>query len=251
VLDRLPVHRLPFTVHAVSTSTALVTGATEGIGRATALALGKAGYRVGVVARTESNVRQLVAQLKDEGIEAAGAAADVGQREPVGRAVGELTGALGEIDVLVNNAGVMIAKPFEELTLDDWDTTMATNVRSLYLMSRAVLPAMRRRQRGTIVNVASLAGRNGFAGGTAYSASKHAVLGFSRSLMLEVRKENIRVIAICPGSVDTGMLRDQSMLKSNPDRILQPTDVAEMILHSITLPERALVSELDVRPTNP
>jgi 3-oxoacyl-[acyl-carrier protein] reductase len=232
-------------------STTLITGATEGIGRATALAFGKAGYRVGVVARTESKVRQLMAHLKEEGIEAAGAAADVGQPAPVSRAVGELTGALGEIDVLVNNAGVLIAKPFEELTLDDWDTTMATNVRSLYLMSRAVLPAMRRRKRGTIVNVASLAGRNGFAGGTAYTASKHAVLGFSRSLMLELRKENIRVIAICPGSVDTGMLRDQTMLKSDPSRILKPEDVAETILHSVTLPERALVSELDIRPTNP
>ena len=232
-------------------STALITGATEGIGRATAMALGKAGYRVGVVSRTESKVRQVVAHLKEEGIEAAGTAADVGQPDAARRAVGELTGALGEIDVLVNNAGVLIAKPFEELTLDDWDVTMATNVRSLYLMSRAVLPAMRRRKRGTIVNVASLAGRNGFAGGTAYSASKHAVLGFSRSLMLEVRKENIRVIAICPGSVDTGMLRDQTMLKSDPNRILKPEDVAEAILHSITLPDRALVSELDIRPTNP
>ena len=233
------------------TLTALITGATEGIGRATALALGKAGYRVGVVARTESKVRRLTSHLKEEGIEAAGAAADVGQPEPVKRAVGELTGSLGEIDVLVNNAGVLIAKPFEELTLDDWDATMTTNVRGLYLMCRAVLPAMRRRKRGTIVNVASLAGRNGFAGGTAYSASKHAVLGFSRSLMLEVRKENIRVIAICPGSVDTGMLRDQTMLKSDPNRILKPEDVAETILHAIALPERALVSELDVRPTNP
>jgi 3-oxoacyl-[acyl-carrier protein] reductase len=192
-----------------------------------------------------------VAHLKEEGIEAAGAAADVGQTDPVTRAVGELTAALGEIDVLINNAGVLIAKPFEELTLDDWDVTMATNVRSLYLMSRAVLPAMRRRKRGTIVNVASLAGRSGFAGGTAYTASKHAVLGFSRSLMLELRKENIRVIAICPGSVDTGMLRDQTMLKSDPERILQPADVAETILHSISIAERALVSELDIRPTNP
>ena len=99
--------------------------------------------------------------------------------------------------------------------------------------------------------MASLAARNGFAGGTAYAASKHAVLGFSRSLMLEVRKEGIRVITVCPGSVDTGMLRDQPMLKSDPDRILQPEDVAETILHALRLPERALVSEVDIRPTNP
>ncbi len=163
----------------------------------------------------------------------------------------QLTRTLGELQVLVNNAGVLIAKPFEELTLEDWDTTMATNVRSLYLMTRAVLPAMRRRRSGTIVNVSSLAGRNGFVGGTAYTASKHAVLGFSRSLMLETRKENIRVITILPGSVATELLRDQPMLKSDPQKILQPEEVAETILHSIRLPERALVSELDLRPTNP
>jgi 3-oxoacyl-[acyl-carrier protein] reductase len=165
--------------------------------------------------------------------------------------VDEVSHALGEIGVLVNNAGILIAKPFEELTLEEWDATMATNVRSLFLMTRAVLPAMRRRREGTIVNVASLAGRNGFVGGTAYTASKHAVLGFGRSLMLEARKDNVRVITICPGSVDTGLLRDQPMLKSDPSRILQPEDVADTILHSITIPGRALVSELDIRPTNP
>ncbi|MEP7226480.1 MAG: SDR family NAD(P)-dependent oxidoreductase [Gemmatimonadales bacterium] len=234
-----------------SPQTALITGATEGIGRATAFALGRAGYRVGVCARTEPKLRQLVDELKKEGIEAAGAPADVGQPEPVARMVAEVTRALGPIGVLVNNAGVLIAKPFEELTLDEWDTTMSTNVRSLFLVTRAVIAPMRSAKRGTIVNVASLAGRNGFAGGTAYTASKHAVLGFSRSLMLEVRKDNVRVVAICPGSVDTSLLRDQPMLKSDPHKILQPEDVAATILHTLTLPERALVSELDIRPTNP
>ena len=158
---------------------------------------------------------------------------------------------LGEIGVLVNNAGVLIARPFEELTLEDWDVTMATNLRSLYLVTREVLPGMRRRREGTIVNVASLAGRNGFVGGTAYTASKHAVLGFARSLMLEVRKDGVRVVTVCPGSVDTGMLVDQPMLTPNRERILQPEDVADAILQAVRLPGRALVSELDIRPTNP
>ncbi len=230
---------------------ALITGATEGIGRATAFALGHAGYRVGVCARTEPNVRQLVEELRSSGIEAAGAPADVGHPDQVRHMVEEIRDALGDIGVLVNNAGVLIAKPFEELTLEDWDVTQNTNVRSLYLVTRAVLPAMRQRKEGSIVNVASLAGRNGFVGGTAYTASKHAVLGFSRSLMLEVRKENIRVIAICPGSVDTRLLHHQPMLKAEPSRILRAEDVAATILHALTLPERALVSELDIRPTNP
>src|SRR5215207_10186051 len=234
-----------------SIMTALVTGATQGIGRATALALGQAGYRVGVCARTADTVHALVGELRDQGIDAAGAAANVGDERQVARAVSELAAALGEPGVLVNNAGVLIARPFEELTLDDWDTTMATNLRSLYLVTRAVLPGMRRRREGTIVNVASLAGRNGFVGGTAYAASKHAVLGFARSLMLEVRQDGVRVVTVCPGSVDTGMIRDQPMLKTNPGRILRPEDVAETILHAVQLPGRALVSELDIRPTSP
>jgi len=232
-------------------TTALITGATEGIGRAIAFSLGRSGYRVGVCARTEAKVKKLVKELDAEGFEAAGATADVGDAEQVARMVEQVTGSLGEIDTLINNAGVLIGKPFEELTLEDWDTTMSTNVRSLYLVTRAVLPGMRKRKGGDIVNVASLAGRNGFVGGTAYTASKHAVLGFSRSLMLETRKEGIRVIAICPGSVDTSMLQDQPMLKSEPSRILRPEDVADTILYALRLPDRALLSELDIRPTNP
>ena len=231
--------------------TALVTGATEGIGRATALALGRAGYRVGICSRSIEKVEATLAELRAQGVTAAGAAADVADPDQVRHLVDQVRGTLGEIDVLVNNAGVLIARPIEELTLEDWDVTMATNLRSLYLTTRLVLPGMRTRRQGTIVNVASLAGRNGFVGGSAYSASKHAVLGFSRSLMLEVRKDNVRVIAICPGSVATGMLRDQAMLKPDHERILRPEDVAASILHVLALPTGALVSELDIRPTNP
>jgi 3-oxoacyl-[acyl-carrier protein] reductase len=232
-------------------TTALVTGATHGIGRATALALGRAGYRVGVCSRTAPRVAALVEELRAAGIETAGRAGDVAQPGDATAIVEHVAGALGEIGVLVNNAGVLIARPIAELTLEDWNATMATNVRSLFLMTRAVLPAMRARGRGDIVNVASLSARNGFAGGTAYAASKHAALGFGRSLMLELRKEGIRVVTICPGSVDTGMLQDQPMLKADPQRILQPEDVADAILHALHLPDRALVSEVDLRPTNP
>jgi 3-oxoacyl-[acyl-carrier protein] reductase len=232
-------------------TTALVTGATQGIGRATAFALGRAGYRVGVCARTATKVQTLLAELGAEGIRAAGAPVDVANPDQVATALGHITGELGEIGVLVNNAGILIARPFEELTLEDWDATMATNLRSLFVVTRAVLPSMRQQKEGTVVNVASLAGRNGFVGGTAYVASKHAVLGFSRSLMLEVRKENIRVIAVCPGSVDTGMIRDQPLLHTDPRHILRPEDVADTIIHVVRLPGRALVSEVDIRPTNP
>jgi 3-oxoacyl-[acyl-carrier protein] reductase len=231
--------------------TALITGATEGIGRATAFALGRAGYSVGVCARTPSRLRTLLDDLAQAKITAAGHPADVGVESDVKAMLATITAQLGPIDTLINNAGVAILKPFDQLTLDEWDTTMATNLRSMYLVTREVLPAMRAAKQGTIVNVSSLAGRNGFAGGTAYCASKHAVLGFSRALMMEVRKDGVRVITICPGSVDTPLIRNQSTLTPNLEKILHADDIAETILGTIRLPHRATVSELDIRPSNP
>ncbi|HEU5218596.1 MAG TPA: SDR family NAD(P)-dependent oxidoreductase [Gemmatimonadales bacterium] len=230
---------------------ALVTGATLGIGRATAFALGRAGYRVGVCARTGSAIDALLEALRAEGIEAAGSAADVSDPAQVQALVAQVAGSLGPIDVLINNAGIARLAPFSELTLEDWDATMATNLRSLYLVTREVLPGMRTRKSGFIINVASLAAKYAFAGGTAYVASKHAVLGFSRTLMLEVRKDGVRVVTICPGSVDTPLMREQGVLKPNAESILKPDDVAQAILDALRMPARALVSELDLRPANP
>lgn len=231
--------------------TAFVTGATEGIGRAIAFALGREGYRVGVCARTADRVTELVSDLRQAGIEAAGAPADVGDPDQVHEAVRQISTDLGPIDVLVNNAGIGILKPFDQLSLADWDGTMATNLRSLFLVTREVLPGMRQRGRGAIVNIASLAGKNAVVGGTAYAASKHAVLGFSKSLMLEVRKEGVRVIAICPGSVETGFGQGRTVPKISRAGILQPDDVAEVVVDTLRLPARALMSEIDLRPANP
>lgn len=230
---------------------ALITGATEGIGRATAFGLGRAGYQVGVCARTGSKVEALLGALRKEGIVAAGRPADVANPDQVHALVEAVSGELGPIDALINNAGIAILRPFDELTLEDWDATMATNLRSMFLVTREVLPGMRARKRGFIVNVASLAGKNPFAGGTAYVASKHAVLGFSKTLMLEVRKDGVRVLAICPGSVDTALMRNQSVLPTRTETMLQSDDVAQAILDALRMPERALVSEIDIRPANP
>lgn len=236
---------------AVVPSVALVTGATQGIGRALAWTLGHAGWRIGACARSAAPVAALVAELRAVGIGAAGAAGDVGVEADMARILATVEAELGPVDTLVNNAGVLIGKRLEELSVADWDATMATNLRSLFLATRLVLPGMRSRGGGDIVNIASLAGRNGFIGGTAYCASKHAVLGFSKALMLETRKDGIRVIAACPGSVDTGMLVDQPHLRSNLERALQPEDVAEAVLTALRLPRRAMLSELDIRPSIP
>jgi len=235
----------------VSQSIALVTGATEGIGRATALALGQSGYAVGVTARTAAKVDALVAELERAGVRAAGRPADVADPSQADALVAHVTDRLGPIDTLINNAGVLIPRTMLETTLEEWDATFATNVRGMFLMTRAVLPGMIERGRGDVVNLASLAGKNGVPGATAYSASKHAVLGFTRSLLLEVRKHGIRVIAVCPGSVDTPMMRGQSTLRREFDRILQAEDVAQSIVGALRHPRRATVSELDIRPANP
>jgi 3-oxoacyl-[acyl-carrier protein] reductase len=233
------------------TQTALITGATEGIGRAIAHTLGKAGYAIGVCARTPSRLRILLDELATAGITAAGFPGDVGIEYDAARIHEHISGALGPVDVLVNNAGIAPFRRFDELTVEEWDACMATNVRSLFLMTRTVLPGMRQRKHGAIVNIVSLSGKNGFAGGSVYAASKHAALGFSKSLMLEVRKDNIRVIAICPGSVDTPMMRQEGAPKTDPAKILRPEDVAATVLAALALPERAMISELDLRPTNP
>ncbi len=235
----------------MSPPVALVTGATAGIGRAIAFALGRDGYAVGVCSRTPEAVVVLVGELEAAGIRAAGYMADVGDAAAVTPMVAHVVRELGPVQVLVNNAGVGILKPFADLSLEEWDRTVATNLRSLYLVTREVLPAMRARGDGAIVNIASLAGKNGVVGGTAYAATKHAVLGFSKSLMLEVRKDGVRVMAICPGTVATGFGAGRTVPRTSRAGVLQPDDVAQAVVAALRLPPRALMSEIDLRPANP
>jgi len=230
---------------------AVVTGATEGIGRAIAFQLGAAGARLANCARTEPNVRATVQALRDARIDAVGMPCDVSDPAGVDAFAAFAVKQRGAPRVLVNNAGIGRFKPLNELSIEDWDATMAVNVRSLFLMTRAFLAGMKQIGGGTIVNIASLAGRNGFEGGTAYCASKHAVLGFSKALMPEVRKHNIRVVAICPGSVATPFMDKQARERPNRDRVLAADDVAHAVVAALTISERAMVSELDIRPTNP
>ena len=128
-----------------------------------------------------------------------------------------------------------------------------TNVRALYLLTKSFLPYMIKENSGTIINIASIAGKQGFATGSIYCATKHAVMGLSRALMFEVRQYNIRVVAICPGSVATDFFRSDSntVLSSKKETVLQAKDIAESILFAATLAENTTISEIEVRPTNP
>ncbi len=235
----------------LDSSVAIVTGATEGIGRAITFALGRRGARLAVCARTVQHLEALRVSLDAEGITAAARPCDVADEASVAAFVGFARDQFGDPDVLVNNAGVGHVAPVVEMPVERFDETMAVNVRGVFLMTRAVLPAMIRRGRGHIVNIASLAGRNPVPRAAAYAASKHAVLGFSKSLLMEVREHGIRVLAVCPGSVVTPFFAKAGMPLDHPERKLQPEDIAAAVVAALELPDRALVSELDIRPTTP
>jgi len=232
-------------------SVAIVTGGSSGIGLAIGQALARAGSRVALCARSPDRLAAPIAQLQHEGHQVFGQACDVRDRNSVTDFVAAARETFGAIDVLVNNAGVGYLRPLLELADTEIDEVLAVNVRGMFNLTRAVLPEMLSRGTGHVVNIASLAGKNGFAGGTVYAASKHAVLGFGRSLMMEVRNRGVRVLTICPGSVSTDFFLRAGVDPPDPERILQPNDVAVAVVAALTLPDRCTVSELDMRPTSP
>ena len=200
---------------------AVVTGGSEGIGLALAHAFGREGAAVAICSRSEAKVTAALRALIGARVRAVGTPCDVTDPKAVGAFADFVTRALGQPTVLVNNAGIGRFAPIETMSVDDWDAVQATNLRGPFLATRAFLPAMKAAGEGAIVNIASLAGRNGFEGGTAYCASKHGLLGFGKALMFEVRKHNIRVITVCPGSVDTefsGTVRRKGQVQTRPPR---------------------------------
>lgn len=189
----------------VSGAVALVTGGGRGVGRAVALALADAGAAVAVAARTRAEIDEVSRAIRANGGGSRAIVCDVADAASVRAAVGEAGAALGPIDILVNNAGTVESAPFVKLDEDLWARTLAVNLTGTYLCSRAVLPSMLERRRGRIINIASVAGKVGFAYSAAYCAAKHGVLGLTRALALEVAAAGITVNAICPGWLDTPM----------------------------------------------
>jgi NAD(P)-dependent dehydrogenase (short-subunit alcohol dehydrogenase family) len=229
-------------------SIAVVTGGSEGIGLAIAQALGRHGASIAICSRSESKVKAALKTLTGGAVHAVGTPCDVTDPQSVAAFADFVGRALGQPRVVVNNAGIGRFAQLEQMSLEDWDAVIATNLRGPFLVTRAFLPAMKSAGEGAIVNVASLAGRNGIDGGTAYCASKHGLLGFAKALMFEVRQHNLRVITVCPGSVATDF---SERSREKADRVLRAEDVADTIVATLTLPDRAMVSELDIRPTNP
>jgi len=229
---------------------ALVTGASRGIGKAIALALADEGMDVIIFGRDVKALEKVQFEIKSKNVRCEYFSGDVGDEKFVHMSVKKIIDVYGKIDHLINNAGMGILKPLAEAKLDELKEQVNANVYGIFNFSRAVVSDMIKRKKGSIINIVSLAGKNGFIGGTMYGATKHAVLGFTKSLMLEVREFNVRVAAICPGSVATEFSSGHNQ-KKEVERVLSPEDVAHAVLSIINLPVRAMMSEIDLRPTNP
>jgi 3-oxoacyl-[acyl-carrier protein] reductase len=224
----------------------LVTGASRGIGRAIALRFASAGADVIVAARNRDELRDLAQEIKSAGRRCLVVPTDLRDPSSIANLAQGIREEFQGLDVLVNNAGVGAWAPLGELTLEQYDEMFDVNMRAVFLLTQAVLPFMREQGSGHIVNIASTSSRWTYPEGTVYCASKFAVLGFSEALAKELRTTGVRVTAVCPGQVNTflGGATPADWSKE----MLTGEDVAESVLHAVSLPPHALVTELVVWP---
>jgi 3-oxoacyl-[acyl-carrier protein] reductase len=231
---------------ALAGKVALVTGASRGIGFAIARRLGQMGARVSICGRDQSALEQSASRLLGEGVKTLAVRTDIAHGDQISSLVQKTQQELGPIDILVNNAGIGLFGPFHEFEEADWDVVHDTNLKSVFLMCRAVAPEMIRRQTGHIINISSLAGKNTFANGAIYCASKWGLMGLTGSMAEDLRGYGIRVSAICPGSVATEFSGQGG---KNPSKILQPDDVAHVVAALVTQSAESFISEVHIRPT--
>lgn len=236
---------------------ALVTGASSGIGAATAERLAAAGAKVGIAARRRDRLDALAAGIREKGGEALPIEMDVTDVAAVEAGVGRLIGAYGSIDILVNNAGLMPLSDIEKLKTDEWARMVDVNVKGLFNATAAALPQMMKQRSGHIFNLSSIAGRKVFKGLTVYCATKHAIAAFSDGLRMELgASHNIRVTCIQPGAVDTELyesITDEGYRKQMEEladqlTFLKPGDIADTILFAAGAPPHVNVAELFVLP---
>ncbi|MEO6173888.1 MAG: 3-ketoacyl-ACP reductase [Flavobacterium circumlabens] len=230
---------------------ALITGAGKGIGKAIAIALAKEGVNVILISRTQADVDQLSAEISGLGVKALALSADVSDITSINTAVEKALAEFTNIDILINNAGIAAFGKFLELEPTAWEKIIQVNLMGTYYTTRAVLPNMIERQTGDIINISSTAGLNGNALTSAYSASKFAVLGLTDSLMQEMRKHNIRVTALTPSTVATDLALDLNLTDGNPDKVMQPEDIAELIVAQLKLSRRVFIKNSSIWSTNP
>jgi len=224
---------------------ALVTGGSKGIGKAIAQKFATMGASVAICGRDQTALAAAAKELQGYGGRVYAQSADVALSKDVAELVTKTEETLGPITVLVNNAGIGVFGPTHEQTEADWDRVLDTNLKSIFLVSKAVVPSMIRQGTGDIVNISSLAGKNAFAGGGVYCASKWGVQGLSACMAEDLRNYGIRVSVICPGSVATEFsgrgLKDMA-------KVLKPEDVAHAVGTIVTQDRQSFVSEIQLRP---
>lgn len=227
---------------------AVVTGGTRGIGLAIAEALASAGANIAICGRSQSHLDAAVRRLTEKTTrKVVGKLADVSNSTDVAALFAFVDKELGGLDILVNNAGIGIFKRTSELSVEDWQSVIGTNLSGVFYCCREALPRMKNRGAGYIINISSLAGKNAFTGGAAYNASKFGLDGFSEAMMLDHRYEGVRVTEIMPGSVNT----EFSSGSTAANWKIAPQDIAEIVLSLMAMPERTLVSRVEVRPSKP
>lgn len=225
---------------------ALVTGASRGIGFAVARKLGRLGAKVSLCARDAKKLEMAAGELQSEGTATLALAADVTRADDVDTLVAKTGRSLGPIEILVNNAGIGYFGPTHQANESIWDSVLDTNLKSVFLTSKAVAPGMIERRSGHIINIASLAGKNAFAGGGIYCASKWGLLGLTECMAEDLRPYSIRVSAICPGSVATDFSPHEG---KDPAKMLQPEDIAHVVEMIVTQAPQSFISEILLRPT--
>jgi 3-oxoacyl-[acyl-carrier protein] reductase len=229
---------------------ALVTGASKGIGRAVALALAAEGAEVAVTARDRGSLEALVREIEGQGVGALSVSADATREQDVERVRQAVLQRFGRVDILVNNVGIARYAPFSELTLQDYDWMMNTNMRSTFLFTRAFLGPMVQRGAGWVVFVASVSGLFGFPGETAYCASKHAQVGFAKALDREVADKGVKVSVIAPGGVNTEHAFGTGRSAGDPalQGYLEAGDVAQAVLFAVTQGPKSRTFLIGLRP---
>jgi len=235
----------------ISGKSALITGAGKGIGKAIAVALAKEGVNVGLIARTQSDLDKVAEEIKSLNVKISTVTADVGDIKSVNKAVEKIQSELGFIDILINNAGIGKFAKFLELEPEAWEEVIKINLLGPYYVTRAVVPQMIEKQTGDIINISSSSALNPAAVTSAYSASKAGLIALSSSLMQEMRKHNIRVTSLTPSTTATDMAMELKLTDGNPDKVMQPEDLAELIIAQLKLNRRVFVKDAGVWSTNP
>jgi len=236
---------------AINGKTALITGAGKGIGKAIAIALAKEGVNLGLLARTERDLINVTKEIEQYGVNVSYAVVDVSSLEKVEAGVQKVTEDLGSFDILVNNAGIAKFGGFLDLSPDEFKKIIDVNLMGVYYVTRTVLPQLIEKNGGDIINISSTAGQKGAPLTSAYSASKFGLLGLTESLAMEVRKHNIRVTAHTPSTVATELALRENLTDGNPDKVMQPEDLAEMVVAQLKLHPRVFVKSTGLWSTNP